>query len=78
MGPHLAKSVSLKPACHGGELMESSHSAETHSPTSHRAAGSMLTHSDLPLQERHLNTQIYCPAYNVFQEILILPAQIYF
>ena len=35
-----------------------------------RAAGSIPTYNDFLLQERHLTTHIYCPAYNVFQEIL--------
>ena len=35
-----------------------------------RAAGSIPTYNDFLLQESHLTTHIYCPAYNVFQEIL--------
>ena len=36
-----------------------------------RAAGSIPAYNDFLLQERHLTTHIYCPAYNVFQEILL-------
>lgn len=51
-------------------MAESWGRAATYSTNHHKVAGGTLTYTDPLLEDRCLNIQIYCPEYNVFQEIL--------